>query len=49
MWDKRVVEKMEEVMGQFLISCRLKNVENQFEWAFTGVYETNTDRDRRLF
>ena len=49
MWHKRVVEKMEEVVGQFSISCRLKNVENQFEWAFTGVYETNTDRDRRLF
>lgn len=46
MWDKRVVENMEEAVGQFSISCRLKNVENQFDWAFTGVYEPNTDRDR---
>lgn len=46
MWDKRVVENMEEAVGQFSISCRLKNVGNQFDWAFTGVYEPNTDRDR---
>ena len=24
MWNKRVVEKMEEAVGQFSISCRLK-------------------------
>ena len=26
MWDKRVVEIMEEAVGQFSVSCRFKNV-----------------------
>ena len=48
MWDKRVVEKMEEAVGQFSISCGFKNVKNQLEWAFTSVYGPNTNRDGRL-
>ena len=31
MWDRRVVEKIEEAVGHFSISCRFKNVSDQFE------------------
>ena len=30
MWDRRVVEKVEEVVGHFLVSCKFKNVGDQF-------------------
>ena len=46
MWDNRVVEKLEEAVGRFSVSCKFKNVVDQFVWAFTGVYGPNCDRDR---
>ena len=48
MWDRRVVEKVEEVVGHFSVSCKFKNVDDHFEWAFIGVYGPNSDRDRHL-
>ena len=30
-------------VGRFSISCRFKNVVDQFEWEFTGVYGPNSD------
>ena len=44
MWDRRVVEKIEEAVGLFSISCRFKNVSDQFEWAFIGIYGPNLNR-----
>ncbi|KAL4606932.1 hypothetical protein ACB092_09G139200 [Castanea dentata] len=44
MWERRVVEKLEEAVGPFSISCRFKNVSDQFEWAFTGIYGSNSNR-----
>lgn len=41
MWDCRVVEKVEEVVGQYSVSCRFKNVGDQLEWALTSVYGPN--------
>ncbi|RVW32118.1 hypothetical protein CK203_080548 [Vitis vinifera] len=37
-WDKRTLEILEMEMGQFTISCRLRNVEDGKTWIFTGVY-----------
>jgi len=48
MWDRRVVEIVEKAVSHFPISCRFKNVVDQFEWAFIGVYGPNYDRDRML-
>ena len=48
MWDRRVVEKIEEAVGHFSISCRFKNVSDQFEWAFTGIYGPNLNRKRQF-
>ena len=30
MWDTRVVNKMEEAMGRFSVSCKFTNVSDQF-------------------
>ena len=35
-------------MGHYSVSCRFKNVGDNFEWAFIGVYGPNVDRERRL-
>ena len=37
-WDKRSLELLEMEVGQFSISCRLRNVEDGLVWIFTGVY-----------
>jgi hypothetical protein len=48
MWDNRVTEVQDCVKGQFSISCRFKNVQDQFDWAFSGVYGPNLDVDRSI-
>ena len=48
MWDKRVVEKLDDAVGYFSVSCKFRNVEDQKVWMFSGVYEPVIDRDRRL-
>ena len=48
MWDRRVVEKIEEAVGHFPISCRFKNVSDQFEWAFTSIYGPNLNKKRQF-
>ena len=49
MWDNRVVDKVEEVVGCFSVFCKFKNVVDHFVWAFTGVYGPNSDSDRSFF
>ena len=44
--EGRVVEKIEE--GHFSISYRFKNVSDQFEWAFTGIYGPNLNKKRQF-
>ena len=48
MWDKRVVEKVDEAAGYYSLSCKFRNVLDQFEWIFTGVYGRNLDSERGL-
>ena len=38
------MEKVEEVVGRFSFSCKFKNVGDQFEWAFTGIYGPNLNK-----
>ncbi|XP_035545987.1 uncharacterized protein LOC118348461 [Juglans regia] len=47
MWDKRVVELTEECIGEFSVATLLKNVVDEWEWAFARSYGPNMDRDRR--
>ena len=48
MWDRRVVEKIDEAVGDYSVSCRFRGVVDLFEWAFSGVYGPQTDRERSL-
>ena len=47
MWDSRVVEKVEEAVGIYSISCKFRNVTDQAVWIFSSVYGPNVDRERR--
>ncbi|KAF5457277.1 hypothetical protein F2P56_021390, partial [Juglans regia] len=47
MWDKIVVEAIEECVGEFSVSTLFKNVCDGWEWAFVGCYGPNRDCDRR--
>ncbi len=49
MWDNRVVERVEEAVGTFSVSCKFQNVSSRFEWAFSGVYGPIRNAERRLF
>jgi hypothetical protein len=46
MWDKRVVNRMEVDVGDYVVACSFKNVDDGYEWAFAGVYGPNGDSDR---
>jgi hypothetical protein len=48
MWDKRVVECLEEAVGSFSISCKFKSVLDQFVWAFSGIYSPNDNLERLI-
>jgi hypothetical protein len=48
MWDKRVVECIDEAVGTFSLSCKFKSVLDQFVWAFSGAYSPNDNSERLL-
>ena len=37
-WDKRVLENLEVLVGSFSVSVQWKGVEDCFIWACSGVY-----------
>ncbi|KAG6659987.1 hypothetical protein CIPAW_03G074300 [Carya illinoinensis] len=48
MWDRRVVEKLEEFIGRYTVACSFKSVSDNFLWAFAGVYGPNLNNNRVL-
>ena len=48
MWDTRVVEKVEEAVGIFSVSCKFRSVFDSQEWMFSGVYGPQSDGERLL-
>uniref|UniRef100_A0A2N9H2I2 Endonuclease/exonuclease/phosphatase domain-containing protein n=1 Tax=Fagus sylvatica TaxID=28930 RepID=A0A2N9H2I2_FAGSY len=48
MWDTRVVEKIDDAVGNYSVSCKFRSVLNQLEWVFSGVYGPQMDRERLL-
>ncbi|KAG6633254.1 hypothetical protein CIPAW_12G035100 [Carya illinoinensis] len=46
MWDRMVVEKMEEYIGEYTVACSFQNVEDNFLWAFAGIYRPTSDSSR---
>ena len=47
MWDKRALEKMEAMVGTFLVSVKWQGVVDGFIWACSGVYGPNDNNERR--
>ena len=47
-WDKRSLELLELEVGIYSISCKLKTVENDVVWVFTGVYGPCNRKEREL-
>jgi hypothetical protein len=43
MWDKRIVEKIDVFVGEFVLACSFRSVEDDFSWAFAGFYGPNMD------
>lgn len=37
-WNKKVMERVEEFIGNFIITCSFINVEGNLPWAFVGIY-----------
>ena len=48
MWDRRIVQRIEEATSTYSISCRFRKVASGFEWAFSGVYGPNRAVERSL-
>ena len=48
MWDKRLVEKIEDAIGIYSVSCKFRNVADQKVWMYSGVYGPNADRERSI-
>lgn len=48
MFDKKVVEKLEECVVEFTGAYSIKNMEDSFQWAFARVYNPNFDLKRGL-
>ncbi|KAG6652145.1 hypothetical protein CIPAW_06G163400 [Carya illinoinensis] len=48
MWDKRVVVKMEEFVRDYTVACSFEMVEDNFLWAFAGIYGPNVNNSRHL-
>jgi hypothetical protein len=49
MWDKRVVEKLDVVVGRFSVSCHWRGLVDGFDWVCSGVYESHSDEGRNQF
>ncbi|KAG6663824.1 hypothetical protein CIPAW_02G049700 [Carya illinoinensis] len=48
LWDRRLVERVEEFIGNYTVACSFKSVADNYLWAFAGVYGANLDKDRSL-
>ena len=38
MWDRRVVDKVEQAVGEYSITCEFQNTEDDLNWVYSGVY-----------
>jgi hypothetical protein len=48
MWDRKVVSKVDECLGRYVVACSFRNVEDGLVWAFAGVYGPNSNNFRRF-
>ena len=45
-WDKRVLDKVEVMVGTFSVSVKWQGVGDGFIWACSGVYGPNENIER---
>ena len=43
MWDKRVLDVMDSIVGSFSVSCCWKGITDGFVWACSGIYGPHSD------
>jgi hypothetical protein len=43
MWDRRIVEKLDVYVSEFVVACSFRSITDDFSWAFAGVYGPNFD------
>ncbi|KAG6644474.1 hypothetical protein CIPAW_08G057000 [Carya illinoinensis] len=48
MWDKRVVDLVDEYIGEFVVAGSFMSLEDGFVWGFAGVYGPNNDISRKF-
>jgi len=46
MWDRRVQEKLEDMVGTFFVLVRWQGMVDGFIWACLGVYGPNENSER---
>ena len=49
MWDKRVVEKLDVMLGKFSVSCYWWGLVDGFNWVCSRVYGPHSDDGRSQF
>lgn len=48
MCDRKMVENVEEFIKEYAMTCSFNNMEDNFMWAFAGVYRSNNNRNKHL-
>jgi exonuclease III len=48
MWDKKVVEKVDECVGVYTLVVSFRSIVDRTVWTFACVYGSNFGSDRRL-
>uniref|UniRef100_A0A2N9HB87 Reverse transcriptase domain-containing protein n=1 Tax=Fagus sylvatica TaxID=28930 RepID=A0A2N9HB87_FAGSY len=48
MWDTRVGEKVDTVIGQFSVYCYWHGLVDDFDWVCSGVYGPHSEENRQL-
>ncbi len=43
-----MIQKVEEAVGSYSVSCKFREVSSSFEWAFSRVYSPSRGVDRRM-
>ena len=48
-WDNSRISLVDSVVGSFSVSCLFRMPEDEFQWAFTGVYGPVENSNREAF
>lgn len=45
LWENRVIHLVDQFVGNYPVACRLKNIDDDLEWAFAIIYGPNLDSE----